>query len=175
MRFRRGLVALGAFAFVVSACSSGSSSTPQLPTSRARPAILYWAARKYGADATIGAVRCPQERVPKRRGFRFVCTVDIDRVPLHLVVTETDRHGRMEWVQSEALIVTKKAEEAVAIYADQHGRPTRKVSCGSTSVLTRIPGQKIACEVTSADGTKGVAVLGVQDLHSNVALLSLTP
>ena len=142
---------------------------------RARPEILHWADQKYGADATIGEVKCPRATVPKRKGFRFVCTVDINRAPLHIVLTETDRNGRVHWVQSEALIFTKKVEAAVAAYGAGHGHPTRKVSCGSQAVLTRKPGAKITCQVTYADGSTGSAVVGVKDVNSNVALLSVTP
>ena len=91
MRCRRSLLALGALTLVVTACSSSPSG---LPTSSARPEILNWAAQKYGAYATIGEVKCPQHTVPKRKGLRFVCTVDIDRVPLKVVLTETNRAGR---------------------------------------------------------------------------------
>ena len=175
MRFRRCLVAAGALALGLGACSSGSSSPSGLPTSSARPELLRWAAQKYGADATIGAVKCPQQTVPKRKGFRFVCTVDVDRVPLKIVLTETNRAGQVQWALGEALIITKKAEDAVAGFANDHGHPTRRVSCGRTTVLTRTPGQKISCRLTYADGTTGGASLGVKDLNSNVAWLGFTP
>ena len=174
MSFRRGLVVLGALAFVLGACS-GSSSASELPTSSARPEILHWADQKYGADATIGEVKCPRATVPKRKGFRFVCTVDVDRAPLRILLTETDGNGRVHWVQSEALIFTKKVEAAVATYANGHAHPAREVSCGSASVLTRKPGEKITCRVTYADGITGSAVVGVKDVNSNVALLGVTP
>jgi hypothetical protein len=90
-------------------------------------------------------------------------------------LTETDGSGRVTWVQSEALIFTRKVEDAVATYADGHGRPTRKVSCAGGSVLTRKPGEKITCRLVYADGATGTAVVGVKDLNSNVALLSVTP
>ena len=78
-------------------------------------------------------------------------------------------------MQAEALIITKKVEDAVAGFANDHGHPTQRVSCARTSVLTRRPGQKIACRLTYSDGTTGGASVGVKDLNSNTAWLGFTP
>ncbi len=168
------LVVLGALTPVLAACSSGGDSS-SLDLGKARAEITQLATHAYAAEATVGEVKCPSIDVPLKKGLTFLCTVEIDGVPLRLSLRETDAKGNVHIEQNQALIITKKLEDFVGGYANQHGRPTSAVSCSKARVLTATPGQKLPCTITYADGTTGTAQVGVRDTNGKVALLNITP
>jgi uncharacterized low-complexity protein len=168
------LLVLGALTLVLAACgSSGDSSS--LDMGKARSEITQLATHAYSAEATVGEVKCPSIDVPLKKGLSFLCTVEIDGVPLRLSLRETDAKGNVHIDQNQALIITKKLEDFVGGYASQHGRPTSSVSCSKASVITATPGQKLPCTIAYANGTTGTAQVGVRDTTGKVALLNITP
>ena len=174
VRIRSGLLVLGALVLVLAACSS-SGGNDSLDMSKARTEITQLANRAYAAEATVGQVKCPSIDVPLKKGLTFLCTVEIDGVPLRLALRETDAKGNVHIAQNQALIITKKLEDFVGGYANGHGKPTSSVSCSHGSVITATPGQKLTCTVAFADGTTGTAQVGVRDTSGKVALLSVKP
>jgi hypothetical protein len=174
MRFRTGLVMMGALVLGAVACST--SSTPDtLNMSKARDSIRKLADSAYGEQADVGEVKCPGIAVPLKKGSSFFCTVDIDDVPLRLVLRQTDSNGHVHIDQNQALIFTKKLQDFVAAYTNGHGKPTSGVRCGSAKVITALPGAKLTCTITFADGSTGTAQVGVRDTTGKVALLSVKP
>ena len=143
--------------------------------SKARSEIAKLATRAYSAEAKVGAVKCPKQDVPIKKGLTFLCTVDIDGVPLRLALRETDSKGNVHIDQNQALIITTKLENFVGTYANGHGKPTSKVSCSRATVITGVPGQRLSCTLTFADGSTGTAQVGVRDTTGKVALLSIKP
>ncbi len=173
-RIPLALVGLGALTLVPAACSSGGGSST-LDMGKARGEITQLATHAYAAETTVGDVKCPTIDVPLKKGLTFLCTVEIDGVPLRLSLRETDAKGNVHIDQNQALIITKKLEAFVAGYANQHGRPTSAVSCSTASVITATPGQKLPCTITYANGTTGTAQVGVKDTNGKVALLNIAP
>ncbi len=164
-----GVVAL---ALGLGACGGGSDhGSVNMGVQRA--SVLRLAAQKYGGQATIGEVRCPDE-VPQEKGRAFFCTVELDGVPLRLIMRETDDQGHTHIAQAEAAVFLRKAEALVTGYAARQGRPVQQVSCGKGTVRTAVPGTEVPCSVTFANGTRGRAVIGVKDTNNNVVLVSLT-
>jgi hypothetical protein len=158
---------------VLGACSGSGSKSLDMGAARAKIATLASAA--YGREAIIGEVKCPQQAVELKKGQSFFCTVDVDGVPLRVTLRETDAKGNVHIDQNQALLFTDKLESFVGTYANQHGRPVSKVACSPQKVVTRVPGDKVSCSLTFADGSAGTAQVGVKDTKGNVALLSIKP
>jgi hypothetical protein len=174
MRLTRILVMIAALAVGAAACSS-SSTSDTLDMSKARDSIRKLADGTYGSQADVGEVKCPGVAVPLKKGSSFFCTVDIDDVPLRLVLRQTDSNGHVHIDQNQSLIFTKKLEDFVAAYTNGHGRPTSAVTCGSAKVIAAVPGAKLSCTIAFADGSTGTALVGVRDTTGKVALLSVKP
>ena len=170
-RLSRSLAFAGALVVVAGAC--GGSDPPELNLGRAEQVIRDLSTEAYSAEASVGAVKCP-ERVEQRQGLVFVCTIAIDGVPLTFRVRQKDDRGNVRIEQIEAVTFTEKVEDFVASYAVQNGRPTSDVSCGEASLTTRAPGKRFTCTVEFEDGTAGTARLVVRDTAGNVGLQSLS-
>ena len=165
--------AIGALALVLGACGGGSDHG-SVDMGVARTGILQLASQQYRGKATIGEVKCPEE-VPLEKGRAFFCTVELDGVPLRLVLRQTDDAGDTRIAQAESVLLVAQLETFVARYATSRGRPVADVSCGKGKVLTETPGTKVRCSVTYANGSTGRAVIGVKDTKDNYVLVSITP
>jgi hypothetical protein len=169
-RLRSALVLLCGLALLATACSS--DNTKVLNLAKAASSIRALAVRAYGSEAEIGGVKCPKQVAPQR-GSVFTCTVAIDGQPLLIGVSQKDNKGNVRINQAQAVIFTKKAEEAVASFAAQGGSPTSSVSCGVHTVATRSPGEYFSCSVEYVDGTTGIARLQVKDTNGKVGIQKL--
>lgn len=156
---------------VLAGCST-STDANHLNVAKAEREIRKNASGVYAKEATVGAVRCPND-VPLKKHLVFTCTVNIDGVPLTVSLRQTDAKGNVRFHQAQAVIFTSKANDFVASYAGSHQQPTSKVSCGTAKVLIRSPQAVVTCKVTYADGTTGAAKLVVRDTSGKVALASL--
>ena len=170
-RIRGGLAVAGVLALGLAACGG---SDDRLNLGKAENEIRQLAERVYGSEATVDNVRCPSS-VPIQKDLSFICTVDIDGVPLRVSLLQTNDKGNVKFDQEQAVIFTQKLEKFVSTYAAEHGRPAGEVSCGTEKVMTRAPGKELTCTVAFADGTSGVAQLVVNDTSGKVGLTSLGP
>ncbi len=171
-RLRSALVLLCGLALLGSACSS--NDTKVLDLGKAKASIRRLTEQLYGAEAEIGAIKCPKS-VPLEQGLLFTCTVAIDGQPLVIGVRQKDDAGHVRIEQIQAVVFTRKVERFVAEYATGVGRPTSSVSCGTKTVSNRAPGEYFTCTVDFADGTTGVARLQVKNTDGRVGLQSLEP
>ena len=170
-RIRGGRVLVGVLALGLAACGA---SEDRLNLGKAEIEIRQLAERVYGAEATVDNVRCPSS-VPIQKDLSFICTVDIDGVPLRVSLLQTNEKGNVKFDQEQAVIFTQKLEDFVTSYAAEHGTPAGEVSCGTENVMTRAPGKELTCTVAFADGQPGVATLVVNDTSGKVGLTRLEP
>ncbi|HEY3723555.1 MAG TPA: DUF4333 domain-containing protein [Acidimicrobiia bacterium] len=162
----------GALALALGGC--GGSDHGSVDMGVARTGILQLASRQYRGKATVGEVKCPED-VPLEKGRAFFCTVELDGVPLRLVLRQTDDGGDTHIAQAESVLLVPQLDAFVARYANGRGRPVADVSCGKGRVLTEKPGTRVRCSVTYANGSNGRAVIGVKDTKDNYVLVSITP
>ena len=142
-RFRFGLALVGALALTLSRLWRLGEDAPE---HRARPSseILEIVDGVYGDQSTVDDVRCPDE-VPMEEGLTFICTVDIDGVPLRVAVTPDQRRGRGEHpTRPRPCCVTKKIEDVVASYVSRarEARAARS-RAATTTFLVRSPGKEM--------------------------------
>jgi len=169
---RRLLALVGALALLLAAC--GGSDAEPVNLARAQATIRVRAQDAFGADATIGRVRCPG-KVEQEQGASFGCTVEVDGQALPYVVRLTNDSGGTRVELGASLLVTRKVEQFIADYAADNGERVQSVGCGSTKYLVRARGTKVSCAVVRADGSTIPAVVGVRDTKGNTALISFGP
>lgn len=169
---RRLLALVGALALLVAAC--GGSDADPVDLARAQATIRARAEDAFGADATVGQVRCPG-KVEQEQGASFGCTVEVDGQALPYVVRLTNGSGGMRIDSGASLLLTAKVEQFIADYAADNDEQVQSVDCGSTKYLVRARGTKVSCEVVRADGSTIPAVVGVRDTKGNTALISFGP
>lgn len=169
MRSTRWWVVPGLLVVALGACSGSKPALVNMGPARSE---ILQLATQY--RLTVGEVRCPEE-VPRRKGYAFFCTVDLDGVPLRLVLRETNDQGATHIAQTQAVVLTSRVEGFIAEYANAHGHPVAAVSCGKATVRTEVPGTKVTCVVTYANGSKGKGVVGVKDTRNQMVIVSLTP
>lgn len=173
-RIRFGVVLVGALALVLSACGGGSDDSEVLNLDKAKQEILRLSESAFSSQFRVGAVRCPSE-VPQKKGLTFFCTVDIENEPLRVNIEQTDDAGNVKILQAQAVLVTQKMEEFVGSYLNKQGKTGSTVDCGDVLVHIETPGRQLKCSITYADGTKGVATLGVKDTTGTTPLISIKP
>ena len=166
------LVCALAVPMALTACGGGSSSRGSVNMGTARSEIMYRVSHHY-PNVTIGEVRCPAE-VTLEKGRAFFCTVELDGVPLRLVLRETDDRGHTRIGKVESVLFPRQVEAFVTKYANEHRRPVAAVSCGKAQVLTEVPGKTVNCVITWVDGTKGRAVIGVKNTRDDYVLVRVT-
>jgi hypothetical protein len=160
-----------ALSLTLVACGGGGSHG-SVNMGTARTEIMYRVSHHW-PNLTVGEVRCPAE-VPLEKGRAFFCTVQLDGVPLRLVLRETNGQGATRIGRVESVLFPRQLEAFVANYANEHRRPVAGVSCGKAPVLTEVPGKTVSCVITWADGTKGKAVIGVKNTTDDYVLVSVT-
>ena len=122
------------------------SDADPVDLARAQATIRTRAQEAFGADATIGRVRCPG-KVEQEQGASFGCTVEVDGQALPYVVRLTNDSGGMRVESVASLLVTQKVEQFIADYAADNDEQVQSVDCGSTKYLVRARGTKVSCSV----------------------------
>jgi Domain of unknown function (DUF4333) len=134
-------------------CSLSTHSTLSAGSVEAK--ISDQLARDY--HITAPEVHCPRS-VPATPGTRFTCTATLDRQPLRVVGTVTDRRGQFEVHATRAVVVMPAAErEITENLSNRVGGPV-SVTCPAPELLVADPGHTFRCTAEIAGVKRQVAV-----------------
>ncbi len=120
-------------------------------------------------DLVFGNVACPAG-VARKRGVTFTCTVQLPGTFLVVDAVQTDGSGNVALSTKQAVIPSQLLRQFVAVNSSLPAT----VDCGPAPWRVALPGEKISCAVTLADGTARTAELTVQDTAGNVTVSAVT-
>ena len=170
MRSARAVAVL-TFAALVACCvgaMGGTASAATLDTRATRREIARQVSATYQGLA-FGNVACPSG-VPRTRGARFTCTVQLPGTFLVFDATQPDGRGTVNFETAQAVLTRQAVEEFVAANASL----AATVTCGTAAWLVVRPGQPLTCQATLVDGSVRNVQLTVRDTAGNVTITGVT-
>jgi hypothetical protein len=120
-------------------------------------------------DLVFGNIACP-DRVAKRKGTKFTCTVQLPGTFLVVDAFQSDGSGNTSFTSPQAVISQQILRQFVAVNSSL----AATVDCGPGPWRVARPGTKIICSVAFADGTTGSAELTVNDTVGNVTITAVS-
>ena len=120
-------------------------------------------------DLPFGNVWCP-DRVERRRGATFACTVQLPGTFLVVDGRETNGAGSVSLSSAQAVIAATSLQQFVAANSSLPAT----VDCGPMPWHAVRPGTKLDCATTLADGTRRTVELTVGDSAGNVTITAVT-
>jgi Domain of unknown function (DUF4333) len=158
------LVACASTMFIGTASANGA----ELPRTAARRAVERSVHHAY-PELVFGNVACP-DGIPRQRGGKFTCTVQLPGTFLVVDATQTDASGNLSLTTQQAVIPSQLLRQFVAVNSSLPAT----VDCGPEPWRVARPGDKITCAVLLTDGTARTAELTVQDTAGNVTVTAVS-
>src|SRR4051794_32293609 len=122
-----------------------SANGAELSRTAARRAVERSVHAAY-PELTFGNVACP-DGIPRARGRKFTCTVQLPGTFLVVDATQTDGNGNVSLTTQQAVISSQLLRQFVAVNSSLPAT----VDCGPEPWRVARAGDKITCGVTLAD------------------------
>lgn len=109
---------------------------------------------------------CP-ESVKIEKDKTFECTAEFGTAKATVVMHQEDDKGNVKVVSVKGILISKKAEVAIADQLGQRFNAHFTVDCG-TRVRPATPGDKFTCTAKDVAGKGGPVTVTVKDADGNV-------
>ena len=161
------VVLLGALGSVPTAAGAavGAATLGHQATQRTVEALVH---TTY-PDLAFGNIACP-DAIPRRRGVKFTCTVQLPGTFLVVDAVQTDGRGTVSITSPQVLLQKGALEAFVAANASIHAT----VDCGPLPWHAVRPGGTVTCAAALADGTTRTVTVLARDASGTVTITSVT-